>query len=562
MANTGKLAAAIEKALSRIGARTEAEAVEKVGERRLQEMVEAEMSRPPSGAGDRIETPLQMGELTNPVREEQFGHSTSEFEPDKALVPYRSNLPAVIDNTPGPGDFGPERPIRVNESRAPLRDNVEMSLDQLPPGVMDRPSGRAAAAGALGATGAGAALYNKVYGEERAQADAPKQETDETVASSPVSSQSAEAEQGGVDEKVPSLAETVNSNIPLPEMPSLQQASSKELMDATDKYIEELQRISQRDAVDTSDLQQQLRDARKEYRENRKKNEFLEALQLVATAFGSLAGSLYGQKHGRYIGDRINVGQIDYSKRTDLDRRELGDTTEDIRAEEARRFKQDEAAYRRDLDAAAGLKERISANREVYEQKQDAFTTEYREKMDAYIAAQREILQAEEDAKRTGAKEVDTVRAAGTKLVDDAGAQLGILGRLERDLVGPKAIKGLEPEDIISRAEDEGLLTQEEADAAVEKGGEGEVFYTDADKKKVLVDVIRGKLAARRQQLGQEQEIGKQMYLTGKRPEQPVAGKQKTIRSKSTGETRPYSADLWKNIQGSDKKNDFEIVEQ
>lgn len=349
------------------------------------------------------------------------------------------------------------------------------------------------------------------------------------------------------------------------------------LRDAVSAYESAAQNLREQ-SVDTTALDQSLADVRSAYKERADRNELLSLMQMVAQSFGKLAAYNYGSKSGRYIGDQVNAPGVDYEARTNraLEERKLDEG--DIR--DRRRVELDRAdkRYQIEKDRAGSLKERIGAEENALSRDTAMYTSELTAARAADAQARAEgraarNQQSLEDRlnRQFGAKEYDNVQQEEAVLRQKEQAVTELAGALSADSKDArKRIPALAAKAGVTPEEVEQFRTD-----TAEKG----IIWDSANPQaaanalsSALLPGVREKLDA----LRERKRVANTMMSTGvsldtargQRPSEasgdestaPAAPQGKLIRSKSTGETRPYDAEMWKKIQASPRAADFEIT--
>lgn len=526
MANFGRLTTLAEKVAAKLGYESAEQAEKKLGDRFVRKVEqESFLMR----GGEEAQATPNMPDIPVPV---------PNPIPQSGRVGDQKLLMGEV------ADFGPERPIRVTEERSSLRE-PEMSLDSGVPEFGAGPLARRVGAGAGLAGGVGAVGYGATGswgGEQPAEVSGDPEETQQKKPDSTGAEPGlGGGEPAGADTPVDSkptispLQERVNSTLAELAAASARPPGRGEL-DAKWKQLQDERKKIRAMGVDTTDLEADINAARKEYRETRDRNQLLESLQLVATAFGRLAGAQYGSKRGRYIGDQIQPGTIDYATRIKQAASDRDASLDETKAITAARQAQDKARYESETDALKPLEQQYETELAVFREQNDLHTA----RLTALSRAVERAQDAADDAARTGKQESDGIAAAGRSLADDARAQWSLVDRVESGLLDPRSygkknLDAVDPEELASRAVNEKMLTQEEVDALKQKAADEDTWDTDEDELAVtnLQAAIKQKITALKSRFETEQELGKQMYLTGKRPTQlpaaPSGGQDEVI---------------------------------
>lgn len=143
---------------------------------------------------------------------------------------------------------------------------------------------------------------------------------------------------------------------------------TRNLANAVEEYEKAFLALKERPGVDTSTIDKELAEAKKEFRDAKSLNEKLEVAQMFAHAATRFAAFSYGKQNKTYIGDQISLPSIDYSKRTAGEREQYGTALREAEGKRDYLDKQDKAAYGRDLDVARSKKERVDIEQDKYRQ--------------------------------------------------------------------------------------------------------------------------------------------------------------------------------------------------
>lgn len=179
--------------------------------------------------------------------------------------------------------------------------------------------------------------------------------------------------------------------------------SDSGIRDAMAKYEEASAKLKDRN-VDTSDIDQQISDARAMYKSKADRNEWLELAQLIGRGLINLGAYAEGTKTGRLIAPGSETPMIDYGKRTDRAAEEFG--REASLAEKSRQHRIDQAREQRlgDQESLQPMKEGVRAAEDKYKSDISVYNNTLDNIVRAGVEEERNRRSLESDAKRGDAE--------------------------------------------------------------------------------------------------------------------------------------------------------------
>lgn len=338
----------------------------------------------------------------------------------------------------------------------------------------------------------------------------------------------------------------------------------RQLRDAVSEYERAVAELKQTGA-DTTAVDAALADAKQAYESKASRNEMLGVVQLVAQAVAKLAAYQYEAKEGRYIADQVNVPSVDYEKRTDRALDEYKLATGEAEKGRNRAERESDRDYSAQKDRSGSLRERIGSEERIFGNDTAAYSSEL-----ANVRANERAGASESaaDARARAAEEAAN-RRFGKQDLDNAEQELSSYQMIEKGLQQKTGSKSKVDLDQIAQSDKVGITADEldqikqTAADADEYGGIPEKQAVDNAVKSAILAKLKPKLDALRTRMANSREV----MRTGKLNATPSAAPNgdetgKKIRAKATGEIRPYTDALWKQIQASDKAADFELTGQ
>lgn len=263
--------------------------------------------------------------------------------------------------------------------------------------------------------------------------------------------------------------------------------SDKEVKDTLKAYDQQAKELEATGA-DTSDLQDRINEARKEFKGNKDKAEWGQVAQMIAQSLAKAGAAMEGQRGG-YAGIPTDIPTFDYEKR--LDRtgdtysRELG------LIEKERDNRRLEAGEQRQAkrDALAGIKEQADFSGRKYMGE----ATDYRQgalgAMRANVDASRADAAEGRAAGRAEDAEKARVQKESLKELRDEASQLQKQDRLVNEGLG--LLSSANPKDrdrAVAKLTEAGIPASE-LDAAKERANESTKNWFSADPQEVAEEL-------------------------------------------------------------------------
>lgn len=314
---------------------------------------------------------------------------------------------------------------------------------------------------------------------------------------------------GGVDSTVARAQARVNAILP-------NRPSEGSLRKAVGEYEKAAAALKEQ-AVDTTDIDQQLADAKALYQEKANRNEMLSVVQMIAQSFAKLAAYNYGSRNGRYIADQVSVPGTDYEKRTDRAMDEYKLASGEAREQRRTELERADKRYGIERDKVNSLRERIGAEESALGRATSAYTSEL-----TNMRADQRADEAEEKAgKRSAAEEARFNRMFGQKDYDNVQQEEAALSRQEQAVNSLTQAMTADSKDTRKRIPDlaakAGVSPEELEQAQKETTEEGIIFDSAHPDKAAqaisqkLLPGIREKLDA----LRARKQIANEMSRTG-----------------------------------------------
>lgn len=253
--------------------------------------------------------------------------------------------------------------------------------------------------------------------------------------------------------------------------------SATELRSAVKAYENSLKALPKE--ADTSEINDEIRTLRQEFRDAKTQNEKNELYQLIASSIAKFGAYKWGSERGQVIGDKLDIPTIDYGKRTEQSMKELSLGLDE--AGSRRRSLEETVRENNRLAESARQRAgeaRIGAESTVYKQKSDNARDDLRFSRDLELQKQKPA----ED------KQGQLIRSEGAKQVEDARKKLDQLEPVD------KAVNALVKKGDLSQARQLASsqgMTDDEISSVEDPGGMSDWTSSEEKKANILAAIKR-----------------------------------------------------------------------